>query len=1218
MSPSEELRAYVERVQSRLRLATVLRGAAVLTGSALVSTLLLTFIIDRLAFSSASLWSARGILLLILAAGAALGLALPLWRLTHRWSARRAEDAFPEFKQRLLTFAERDRQGSGEPFFELLAKDTLRIARAASPRAIVPDAGLIALAGAGVACLGVLVWLIKFGPGYWGYGAAALWTGPPGSPLYDIRVSPGDATVRRNGDLLVTAQPLGVQADQARVYARYRSASRWDRIAMEPQPQGSGFQFLFAGIPEDLEYYVEIGPVKSAHYHLRVAEVPVVSAIRVRYHYPAWTRLPDTLEPRGGDLRAVAGTEAELEIQTDRPMQNGMLVLDDGSQIALGGLAAAGGRSNVYRGVIKIEHDGAYHVAVRSRAETLRLSEDYFIEAGEVKPPDVAIVRPQRDYRASPIEEVTVGATAGDAFGLNDFTLHYSVNGGAEKTVKLLKQDGAQKASGSTVISLENLKLVPGDVVSFYASAKDARAESHTDMGFIQVDPFEREFSQSQQAGGGGGGAGNSEMQIAEREKEIIQATFKAAGATNPTPRQAAEQAKFLSDVQRTLRSQSISLAGRIELRDLSTANEAIGSFQQEMNAAAEAMGPAADKLGGAQWKPAIPDEQKALQHLLRAEATFRQIQVAFGSMGGGGGAVNSAGRDLASLFDLELDLQKNQYETKRDASAENSANGGSDPVDEALRKLDELARRQDELSGQRNANQAQTAEQRWQQEMLRRQADELRRQLEQLARNGEQGSQGQQQSGNAGEGDSAGEGNASGQPGSTSGSDSGRNGPQAGSDRASRERIQQALAQLRQAEDAMRRAVDQHDDAGARAAAQRLRDAMRALGGVQQQETQGELAALQREAGRLAAEERQQAERLQRITPGSGSGGDGPYGGGQYGGGPRGFGRYGSGPSDMPPVQGMRGGPGDVQTMIDDRQKLADDLARLQGQMRDAERDALQRSRTAAEKLRDALSDLDQADTETQLQRSADMLRRGYGSLGGSNEDDIKNSLERLKDQLGQAGEALAKGEGKPSTEDPLDQLQELRNRLAALDPALRGSNQNGGNQTGAGNQRGGAADRANASGGITGPVTAGGGGRGDWVNGAWNTGNNGPYGGGRAAPPVATPSGDPEKTFRQEMTELTRLRRAVADDPEGRRQVDDLIRSMQNLDPRRFPGNPAMVEELYGRVVTQVDRLELQLRHESSDEQAADVRSDRTPLVPAGYQDAVSEYYRRLSKNP
>src|SRR6202042_565576 len=115
------------------------------------------------------------------------------------------------------------------------------------------------------------------------------------------------------------------------------------------------------------------------------------------------------------------------------------------------------------------------------------------IEASPVNPPQVAIDRPGRDYRASPIEEVTVTAKAGDEFGLNEFALHYSVNGGDEQTVNLLKQKGAKDAGGSSVLALENFKLVPGDLVSVYATAKDAKSESRTDMFFIQADPFERE-----------------------------------------------------------------------------------------------------------------------------------------------------------------------------------------------------------------------------------------------------------------------------------------------------------------------------------------------------------------------------------------------------------------------------------------------------------------------------------------------------------------------------------------------------------------------------------------------------------------------------------------------------------------------------------------------------------------------------------------------------
>ena len=1132
MSAIEELRSYVEQLRRRFRLGAVVRGSAVLAAVALVATIFLTVIIRRFAFSPGSVWGARGALLLSLALVATFCLALPLWKLGRRWWLQ-AERTFPQFEQRLLTFRERDNDGR-DPFLELLAADTLKVARTADVKTVAPDAVLITFLALGVVSLGILVWLIRAGPGYLGYGAAALWTGPGAAPFYRVSVSPGDATVRRHADQLVTAAIPGLQTG-LRIHVRYHSASKWEETTMLPQPTAGGSQFLFAGIPEDVEYYVEAGPVQSPHFHLHVADIPTVRQIRVTYKHPDWMHLADTVEEHGGDVRAVAGTEARLEIVTDRPLSNGVLALEDGRQLAL-----TAGAGNVSQGTIKVERDGSYHVGVRIQGQVVRLSEDYFIEAGAVKPPEVAVIRPERDYRASPIEEVTLQARADAPFGLSEFALHYSVNGGAEKTINLLKptrSGTATQVSGDALLNLESLKVVPGDVVGFYAVAKDGRSESHTDIGFIQIEPFEREFSQSQQSGGGAGGGGmaDDQAQIAEREKEIIAATWKQAGLKDAPSQQAAEQAKFLADVQGTLRAQASALAGRLQMRDIQLANEQFGSFQQDMGAAAAAMQPAAQKLGEQKWGAAVFDEQKALQYLLRAEATFRQIEVAFGSRGGGSGGVNTAGRDLASLFDLELDTQKNQYESAQTPSAPGQHDRA---VEEALRKLDELARRQNELAAQRGDDGEQSAEQRWQQEMLRRKADELRQQLEQMARGGGQGG-----------GESA-------------------------------------LDRLRQAEDDMRRAVEQHDVADARRAAEQLRDASKSLGGLQQQDASRQLDSLAREAGRLANQQREQAQRLRGILSARVA---------QRGAASR---------------SRDRDGGKAVEAFIDDRQKLADDLARLTQEMHTAVGGTLQRSRDAASKLRGALSDLEQADTETQLQRSADVLRRGYGPITDTVETEIAAEMQHLKDQLGEAQQAMSQGQRSPGGavgDGALGEVEQLRGRLATLERNLRGSAREAG------------------GGPVAGPVTGGarGGGRGGFIDGGWNTGNNSelpqPVAPDTGAPRVSDAArADSAPVYDEGMKELARLRSSVGEDPEARREVDELIRSMEKLDPRRFPGNPAMVDELYARVVSGVDKLELQLRHAPDEGEPGEVRSDNPPPMPAGYQGVVAEYFRRLSKNP
>ena len=1155
MSKWDQLDSYLKQLERRVRLAALLGGAALVTAAALTTTLVLVLITNAFAFSHGSLTSARVALFLVLAVAVGFGLALPLSALNRRRVAGKAEAAFPQFQQRLVTFAERE-PGVREPFMELLAADTLELARGATPAGLVPDTKLAMSLAAGLAALGLLVWIILAGPGYLGYGAARLWgrSSYGSAPLYEIRVSPGDAAVRRNASQIVTAQIIGLQATQVRLYARYQSASKWEQATMQPQPGASGFQFVFAGLPEGVEYYVEAGALQSRHYNLRVVDLPSIKQIRVTYHFPAWTGLPNAVEEHGGDLRAVEGTEAKLEVFTDRPLHDGVLVLDNKQELALNG-----GEGNLYKGTIGIEKDGMYHVAAVDQGQRIRLSDDFFIEARTANAPDVRITRPGRDYRSSPIEEVTVSVKAEDDYGLNDVSLHYSVNGGPEQTVNMLKQKGAKEADTSTTIELENFKLVPGDVVSLYAKAKNARLESRTDLFFIQAEPFEREYSQSQMAGGAGGFQGGEQYEISQREKEIIAATWKQQGDKKASQQEAAENGKFLSQVQAKLRDQALSLAGRLERRELTEENEEFSGFQKDMNAAAEAMSPAAEKLQRQRWHDAIPDEQKALQHLLRAEATFRRIEVAFGSRSGGGSG-GAAGRDLESLFDLELDTEKNQYEAGQ--TAPRGGDQRAQEIDEALKKLDELARRQQELAEQQQSNKSQSFQQRWQQEMLRRDAEQLQRQMEQLARSNQEGT-------------------------SASSSQAGAGGSQGSGE----QRARQALERLRQANEDMRRAASpQPSEADARRAADRLREATNLLEGMRQQGASGRLDSLAREAERLASEERDQANRMR--TAGGGSdhkGAANPSGQEQ---------------SDAKLQEQAK--------LAADRQRMADDLSRLKKEMQGAMGELGSSERSAASKLREALGDLERSELPSRLQKSADSIRKGVDpdsnspSLDrNSNDPVIAAGLQRLSEQLRQAQQALT---NQQNPEEALDRVERLRSQLETLARNLeQGSGRPGQQAQGGERTPGGTVSSGFQSGAPGGPRV--------WRGGVDAGGYIEPPGVERPSSPDSSAS--IERALQEAMRELNGLRQELRGEPAPLADVQELIRELQRLGPGRFPGNPALVEQLRTQVLTSVDKLELQLRRELDEKEPGQIRSGDSLQVPSGYKDAVAEYYRRLSKD-
>jgi hypothetical protein len=98
--------------------------------------------------------------------------------------------------------------------------------------------------------------------------------------------------------------------------------------------------------------------------------------------------------------------------------------------------------------------------------------------------------------------------------------------------------------------------------------------------------------------------------------------------------------------------------------------------------------------------------------------------------------------------------------------------------------------------------------------------------------------------------------------------------------------------------------------------------------------------------------------------------------------------------------------------------------------------------------------------------------------------------------------------------------------------------------------------------------------------------------------------------------MKELNQLRQAAGSDPATQQEIQELIREMQRLDPSRFPGNPELFEQLHTQVLGDVERLELQLR-QNAGPQPSQARIGKADAVPPGYQEAVADYYRRLSKN-
>src|SRR4030095_3214835 len=115
------------------------------------------------------------------------------------------------------------------------------------------------------------------------------------------------------------------------------------------------------------------------------------------------------------------------------------------------------------------------------------------------------------------------------------------------------------------------------------------------------------------------------------RQRQIVAATFKLVRDRKEfEAKQYDENLTTVALMQGRLREQVGTLVERMQNR--LRGEEDFQSIAEDLVAAMEEMKPAEEKLTAKTPHEALPPEQRALVHLQRAEARFRDVQVAFQS----------------------------------------------------------------------------------------------------------------------------------------------------------------------------------------------------------------------------------------------------------------------------------------------------------------------------------------------------------------------------------------------------------------------------------------------------------------------------------------------------------------------------------------------------------------------------------------------------------
>ncbi|MCG6989443.1 MAG: DUF4175 family protein [Gemmatimonadetes bacterium] len=1184
----------VRSVKRRWRLRVMLRGLTYALALTLAATFLSSLALERLRFAPTAVLWLRVLTWGTLAVSVWAYLLRPLLRrVTDTQVALYLEEHEPSLEHTVVSALDADETRHPSP---ALAR---RVAETALERARRVDFGrrveqprlyrfggmLTAVAVAGVA-------LVLLGPVHLRSGVTALLVPTRDAGVvnpFTIDVSPGDVTIPRRTDQLISARLSGFDAAEASVFTRTSPDAPFQRMSMLTAEDG-GFQLMLLGVDQRTQYFVEASGVRSPTYTIDVAELPYVDRLDLVYHFPAYTGLePRTVED-GGDVAALPGTVVEVHVTPTLPAAGGRLILDGkpGDSLATATDGTLVGRFTVTR-------KGFYSVDLaRSGGAMANASPEYTIDVLKDREPTVEFTKPGRDTHVSPIEEVYLQMHADDDYGIGDVRLVYSTNGGPEDTVPVFRASGAPLAdvSAGHTLYLEDLGLEPGDLISYYAIARDNRGPGATpvasDMYFLQIRPFEHTYRQGQSnpGAGQGQGQGQTNQALSEMERQIIAATFNLVRQKGTYPAdEFSQNVVSVGLAQERLRGQVHTLVQRMHERGVADSDPGVHDVAAILPRADSAMVRAKARLDDEDLKGAIPEEQVALRFLQQAEDTYDRVVVQQRSQGGGGGGQQQAADDLADLFQLQMDKLKNQYETVQRGEEQRT----DDQVDALLEKLKELARRQQQ-EAERQRQQGQPGAQGSaasgagggdQQRNLADQAEEAARQLERLARQ-------------------------NGDPD-----------------------LQETARRLQEAADAMRRAAARSGSAAqaeVNTAAARLEDARRRLEQAQSQRARRDAENAMREADDLARQQRG-VEQDVRNLPESGQG------------------RADAISRLRDRKDQMTGAVSDLEKQLDraatvsrgQQPEAAQKLADAANQIRDSKlKEKIQYSRGTIEQYDRESAVTFELGIEGDIQALRDKLQEALDAATDAKPDPLKQALENTRDLM-RGMESMDRRLREPSSSDRSAQGARAGGQQGRQDQEQQGQGQEGqagdqqgrqgqGRQGQAGDQQ--ARGRAQQGAGRGGQAPAREGGR-QGRSGAPTGGA--PGGSADAQPDVGSGARPGAPTGLRPLTDedirqLTReLReravqadtlsmqlRAGGQDASGAQAIRD---ALQRLEQRGVWNDPAQAAALQAEVLESLKRLEFSLRREVEgvpEERATLQGSDE---VPDGYRKLVEQYYKALA---
>jgi hypothetical protein len=155
------------------------------------------------------------------------------------------------------------------------------------------------------------------------------------SSPYLVEVEPGDVTIPRGADQLVSAALSGFESDDVSLFVQSESGGPAQKLSMIPKENEAGFEMLLFNLQDQTTYFAEANGIRSRTYTILVEDLPFAERLDHEYNFPSYTGLEPRIVEAGRDIAALRGTRVQVKVYSTMSTPAGRLVIDDNRFVPL-------------------------------------------------------------------------------------------------------------------------------------------------------------------------------------------------------------------------------------------------------------------------------------------------------------------------------------------------------------------------------------------------------------------------------------------------------------------------------------------------------------------------------------------------------------------------------------------------------------------------------------------------------------------------------------------------------------------------------------------------------------------------------------------------------------------------------------------------------------------------------------------------------------------